>query len=72
MRLRSAPASPSRISSRRNPNVRNEGIDLTEAMLAQAREKAEHSSANNWRLRVGDAYSTGPSARLKSSADSNE
>lgn len=39
-----------------NPNGRNEGIDLTEAMLARAREKAEHSSANNWRLRVGDAY----------------
>ena len=41
---------------RRNPNGRNEGIDLTEAMLAKAREKAERSSANNWRLRVGDAY----------------
>jgi len=41
---------------RRNPNGRNDGIDLTEAMLVKAREKAEHSSANNWRLRVGDAY----------------
>jgi len=39
-----------------NPNGRNEGIDLTEAMLVKAREKAERSSATNWRLRVGDAY----------------
>jgi ubiquinone/menaquinone biosynthesis C-methylase UbiE len=41
---------------RRNPTGRNEGIDLTEAMLLRAREKAERSSAKNWRLRVGDAY----------------
>ncbi len=41
---------------RRNPNGRNEGIDLTAAMLAKAREKAERSSPKNWRLRVGDAY----------------
>jgi ubiquinone/menaquinone biosynthesis C-methylase UbiE len=41
---------------RRNPNGSNEGIDLTEAMLAKAREKAERSSAKNWRLRVGEAY----------------
>jgi ubiquinone/menaquinone biosynthesis C-methylase UbiE len=40
----------------RNPSGRNEGIDLTEAMLAKAREKAERSAATNWRLRVGDAY----------------
>jgi ubiquinone/menaquinone biosynthesis C-methylase UbiE len=40
----------------RNPNGRNEGIDLTEAMLAKAREKAERSLARSWRLRVGDAY----------------
>ena len=39
-----------------NPRGRNEGIDLTEAMLAKAREKAERSAATNWRLRVGDAY----------------
>jgi ubiquinone/menaquinone biosynthesis C-methylase UbiE len=41
---------------RRNPNGSNEGIDLTEAMLVKAREKAERSSTANWRLRVGDAY----------------
>jgi len=41
---------------RSNPSGRNEGIDLTEAMLVKAREKAERSSATNWRLRVGDAY----------------
>jgi ubiquinone/menaquinone biosynthesis C-methylase UbiE len=41
---------------RRNPSGRNEGIDLTEAMLARARQKAERSGATNWRLRVGDAY----------------
>ena len=40
----------------RNPNGRNEGIDLTEPMLAKARAKAERSAATNWRLRVGDAY----------------
>jgi ubiquinone/menaquinone biosynthesis C-methylase UbiE len=41
---------------RRNPNGRNEGVDLTEAMLSRARQKAEHSPARSWRLRVGDAY----------------
>jgi ubiquinone/menaquinone biosynthesis C-methylase UbiE len=39
-----------------NPNGRTEGIDLTEAMLAKARAKAERSSVRNWRLRLGDAY----------------
>jgi ubiquinone/menaquinone biosynthesis C-methylase UbiE len=40
----------------RNPHGRTEGIDLTEAMLAQARAKAERSGATNWCLRGGDAY----------------
>ena len=41
---------------RRNPSGRNEGVDLTEAMLARARTKAARSSARHWRLRQGDAY----------------
>jgi len=41
---------------RQNPHGRNEGIDLTEAMLDRARAKAERSGATNWQLRVGDAY----------------
>jgi ubiquinone/menaquinone biosynthesis C-methylase UbiE len=40
----------------RNPSGRNEGIDLTEAMLARARQKAERAATRSWRLRVGDAY----------------
>jgi ubiquinone/menaquinone biosynthesis C-methylase UbiE len=39
-----------------NPSGRNEGIDLTEAMLNRAEEKAARSGSNNYRLRVGDAY----------------
>jgi len=39
-----------------NPSGRNEGIDLTEAMLARAKRKAAESGAKNYRLRVGDAY----------------
>ena len=39
-----------------NPTGRNEGIDLTEEMLNQAKAKAKHSGAKNYRLRVGDAY----------------
>lgn len=39
-----------------NPQGRNEGIDLTPAMLERARVKVERSAASNWRLRVGDAY----------------
>ena len=39
-----------------NPSGRNEGIDLTEAMLERAEEKAARSGRRNYRLRVGDAY----------------
>jgi ubiquinone/menaquinone biosynthesis C-methylase UbiE len=39
-----------------NPSGRNEGIDLTEAMLVRADRKAAKSGSNNYRLRVGDAY----------------
>ncbi len=39
-----------------NPSGRNEGIDLTEAMLIRADKRAAKSGANNYRLRVGDAY----------------
>lgn len=39
-----------------NPHGRNEGIDLTEAMLAKARQKAAASGTDQYRLRVGDAY----------------
>lgn len=39
-----------------NPLGRNEGIDLTEAMLIRAERKAANAESNNYRLRVGDAY----------------
>jgi ubiquinone/menaquinone biosynthesis C-methylase UbiE len=39
-----------------NPSGRNEGIDLTEAMLHRAEKKAAKSGSNNYRLRFGDAY----------------
>lgn len=40
----------------RNPHGKNEGIDLTEAMLEKAREKARGSGVNNYNLTTGDAY----------------
>lgn len=41
---------------RANPSGRNEGIDLTAAMLARAEEKARRTGIGNYRLQVGDAY----------------
>jgi len=40
----------------KNPSGENEGIDLTDAMLARAEMKAAKSGSNNYRLRIGDAY----------------
>jgi ubiquinone/menaquinone biosynthesis C-methylase UbiE len=40
---------------KRNPHGRNDGVDLTEPMLEQARVKAARSGATNWALRLGDA-----------------
>ncbi|MFQ5982504.1 MAG: class I SAM-dependent methyltransferase, partial [Woeseiaceae bacterium] len=39
-----------------NLSGRNEGIDLTEAMLMRAEKRAARSGSANYRLRVGDAY----------------
>ena len=39
-----------------NPSGRNEGVDLTEAMLIRADKRAAKSGSDNYRLRVGDAY----------------
>jgi len=41
---------------KQNPSGWNEGVDVTEAMLAKAKEKAAQSSTTNYRLRIGDAY----------------
>ena len=41
---------------RANPRGRNEGVDLTEAMLARAKTRATKSGISNYTLRVGDAY----------------
>jgi len=41
---------------RANPSGRNEGIDLTEAMLTRAKKRAAKQGIDNYRLRIGDAY----------------
>ncbi len=41
---------------RRNPHGRNEGIDITEEMLARARERAAAVGVSGYRLEIGDAY----------------
>jgi ubiquinone/menaquinone biosynthesis C-methylase UbiE len=39
-----------------NPSGRNEGVDLTDAMLARAKARATKSGNKNYRLSIGDAY----------------
>ncbi len=39
-----------------NPSGLNEGIDLTDAMLARAQRRVSGAGHTNYRLRVGDAY----------------
>ena len=39
-----------------NPNGLNEGLDLSPAMLAKAKEKATQTGVKNYNLQLGDAY----------------
>lgn len=39
-----------------NPSGHNEGIDLTDEMLAKARTKAEELGIKNYNLKIGNAY----------------
>jgi ubiquinone/menaquinone biosynthesis C-methylase UbiE len=39
-----------------NPSGRNEGIDLTEAMIIRAEKRAASTGIKSYRLAVGDAY----------------
>jgi ubiquinone/menaquinone biosynthesis C-methylase UbiE len=41
---------------KRNPHGRNEGIDVTEEMLARARKRALAAGVPSYRLEIGDAY----------------
>jgi ubiquinone/menaquinone biosynthesis C-methylase UbiE len=41
---------------RANPSGRNEGVDLTEAMLIRAKKRAATSGVENYGLGIGDAY----------------
>ncbi|KAA3659669.1 MAG: methyltransferase domain-containing protein [Chloroflexi bacterium] len=41
---------------RQNPSGINEGIDLSPAMLAKAKEKALKTGVTNYNLQMGDAY----------------
>ncbi len=41
---------------KRNPSGRIEGVDLTDAMLKRAQEKAKLSGHTNYHLQIGDAY----------------